>query len=384
MSAPQTVNSWLDDEGYLTSLGGGGDDGGRDVAEEAIVGATSARPSDFAECVVWALRRFATWFDADIRKLLNEHPPDARTETGAPFWSGTRRCPRPTPFDADEPAHVAFVAAAARLRARTLGLAAPSSSTIEGKVRALTTDAGLLRAAADVKESAAALDAALRMRDAERVSPELFEKDDDENGHMAFVHAASNLRAANYGIAAADFHVAKRIAGRIVPAIATTTAAAVGLISMELIKLVTRADELTAYRNWYVNLALPLFAVSEPEPAEEYTLPKTGINWNLWSKIEVRGGRAMSLQSLVNHLEARLQLEVSHLSCSGIALYSTLAPPKQQKLWLGRSIEEVVDAAGGAADGSMIVLQVDCYDPEADEDVAVPTVVYVPLSAHRR
>jgi hypothetical protein len=34
--------------------------------------------------------------------------------------------------------------------------------------------------------------------------PETFEKDQDANGHMAFITAASNLRAINYGIAPAD------------------------------------------------------------------------------------------------------------------------------------------------------------------------------------
>ena len=54
---------------------------------------------------------------------------------------------------------------------------------------------------------------------------------------MAFVTAAANLRAANFEIPRCDVHTAKRIAGKIVPAIATTTAAVVGLVGMELLKL---------------------------------------------------------------------------------------------------------------------------------------------------
>lgn len=41
-----------------------------------------------------------------------------------------------------------------------------------------------------------------------------------------------NLRAAMYGIETADRLKTKRIAGRIVPAIATTTAAVAGLVSL--------------------------------------------------------------------------------------------------------------------------------------------------------
>jgi len=62
------------------------------------------------------------------------------------------------------------------------------------------------------------------------MTPLLFEKDDDSNGHMDFVAAASGLRARMYAIEAADRLKTKRIAGKIIPAIATATAAVAGLV----------------------------------------------------------------------------------------------------------------------------------------------------------
>lgn len=62
------------------------------------------------------------------------------------------------------------------------------------------------------------------------MSPLQFEKDDDSNGHMDFVASASALRARMYAIEPADRLKTKRIAGKIIPAIATATAAVAGLV----------------------------------------------------------------------------------------------------------------------------------------------------------
>lgn len=77
------------------------------------------------------------------------------------------------------------------------------------------------------------------------MSPQQFEKDDDGNGHVDFVASASALRARVYSIEPADRLKTKRIAGKIIPAIATATAAVAGLVRT-FVQFISKGIQITA------------------------------------------------------------------------------------------------------------------------------------------
>lgn len=74
-----------------------------------------------------------------------------------------------------------------------------------------------------------------------------FEKDDDDNHHIAFVTSTANLRAYNYTLLTPPRRcseaVCKEVAGRIVPALSATTSAVCGLVILQLWTLQRRAVE---------------------------------------------------------------------------------------------------------------------------------------------
>lgn len=114
-----------------------------------------------------------------------------------------------------------------------------------------------------------------------------FEKDDDANCHISFITSTANLRCDNYSIKRTDFHACKIIAGRIIAALATTTAAVCGLVMLELFKVVLNKPT-DALMNRQIGLASNTFTsftqeepkkfkshvvVTYPDPSESSSLP---------------------------------------------------------------------------------------------------------------
>jgi ubiquitin-activating enzyme E1 len=184
---------------------------------------------------VWARLKFQELFHNTVAQLLFNFPPDQLTSSGQPFWSGPKRCPTPAEFDATNPLHLDFIIAAANLRAQIFGLKgerehAPVLKVLSTVVVPPFVPQSGVKIETDEKKAAENAraapppvtdQAALRNLIASlpekmpgfRVVPHEFEKDDDSNFHMDFITATSNLRAVNYGIAPADRHKSKLIAG---------------------------------------------------------------------------------------------------------------------------------------------------------------------------
>merc|ERR1711981_699018 len=85
-----------------------------------------------------------------------------------------------------------------------------------------------------------------------------FEKDDAKNHHIDIITSSTNLRAWNYTLEETTHQHVRMIAGKIIPAIATTTACITGFIGLEIMKHARQAD-LEAYRMATLNLAVNVF-----------------------------------------------------------------------------------------------------------------------------
>uniref|UniRef100_A0A8D1MK57 Ubiquitin-activating enzyme E1 C-terminal domain-containing protein n=1 Tax=Sus scrofa TaxID=9823 RepID=A0A8D1MK57_PIG len=311
---------------------------------QVVLGVLRERPQTWRDCVVWALGHWQLRFHYGIEQLLRHFPPDKVLEDGTPFWSGPKQCPQPLEFDASQDMHLLFVLAAANLYAQMHGLPGSQDQTALKDLLQLlplpdpqylapifASDLELTLASAEFgPERLKKLREALETwRMGAPLKPLMFEKDDDSNFHVDFVVAAASLRAQNYGIPPANRAKSKQIVGRIIPAIATTTAAVAGLVCLELYKVVGGPRPLTAFRHSYLHLAENYF--SRWVPSAPAIQKFHDLKWTCWDRLEVPAGQPMrTLESLLAHLQELHELRVRMLLHGPALLYSAGWSPEKR------------------------------------------------------
>ena len=181
--------------------------------------------------------------------------------------------------------------------------------------------------------------------------PADFEKDDDSNFHIDFITACSNLRARNYKITECDRNKTKMIAGKIIPAIATTTAMITGVVSNEIYKYVQGFTDIEKFKNGFVNLALPTIMMSQPDDiiknkSKEFDpimcgpitmLPEGFTNYD---KVVLQQG-SMTFQQIFDWLRDNKGVDISMVTCGEVALYNAYLPGNKHAPRLAQSPEAV-------------------------------------------
>ena len=356
------------------------------------------------DMVIFARDQFQVHFCDKISKLLKLFPADYVDKEGNVFWSSPKRAPNAASFKQDSNAHRGYIKAILNI----LGQVFPSVNTAqlsdtqldtilagyivqetalgnaeEERKKALNKkqeeDASqdLSKSIQDIEEIASKLDAALTIEEVE------FEKDDDANGHIDFISLSANLRAANYSIENAPRHKIKMIAGKIIPAIATTTAMVVGAMGVELFKFYLGCPTLNL-RNFFSNLGISMLNFSEPMPPvvaqdKEYDEILLGPvkamppKWNTWSRIEIEG-KHMLLKDMLAELNTRFDIEMEGVTLGKVMVWNSYGGGYDER---ELSIEDIFEKHVGKlySGKRYVVMSVSAVDKNM-VDLNMPYVVY--------
>ena len=399
---PETVNLYLTQPNYIeqTLKQQGNDISAVESIRDYLV---TEKPRSADDCIVWARKQFESEYNNAIQQLLYNFPKDSTTTSGAPFWSGPKRAPDPLKFDAQNATHMGYIVAAAHLHAFNYGIDSAGKLSPEKCVRVMDNmmipdfkPSSSVKIQADDNEpdpnaqpagsgfdDAGALEKLVRqlprpesLPTGFRLEPVEFEKDDDLNHHIDFIAAASNLRALNYSIQEADRHQTKFIAGKIIPAIATTTALVTGLVVLELYKIIDGKEDIEQYKNGFVNLALPFFGFSEPiaSPKGKYQGRHGELTIDrLWDRFEVED---VTLKQFLADFDER-GLNIQMLSSGVSLLYASFYPPDRLRDRMHLKMSKLLETVSKKPipDHQRNVIFEMTAEDMTEEDVEVPYIM---------
>jgi ubiquitin-activating enzyme E1 len=120
------------------------------------------------------------------------------------------------------------------------------------------------------------------------------------------------------------------IAGKIIPAIATTTAMITGCVTAEIYKFIQGFNDLEKFKNGFINLALPMFLFSEPEEVKktksveldmEMGCPIVAMPEGFTKYDKILINESMTINQFIAHFKQKDGISVSGIGCGKIMVY---------------------------------------------------------------
>lgn len=363
-----------------------------------------AKEPTLANFICFMRADFDKSFDTSIQKLLRLFPEDFVDKNGRLFWSSPKRPPKAIAFLIEDESHYQYITKGVKILSQIFSeteIGEINEENIEQvfedyqpEVEAGDADAEEeKRRLTDENASGNDQDLMGRIEQIEaslsEVSPDLkvnaleFEKDDDANGHIDFITLCSNLRAENYQIEKAPRHKIKLIAGKIIPAIATTTAMVVGAMGIEMMKFYCGC-EFESFRDFFSNLGISLMTFSEPFPPKvtrdkEYDVVMMGPikavppKWDTWARLTITG-KGMTVKDLVKEISEKYDVIVESLAHGSFIFWTSYGMGEERYELV---IEDIYkENIGNCYEGrKYFVLTAGAVDKD-DVSILLPPVVY--------
>tara|TARA_Y100000590_G_scaffold240874_2_gene270881 strand:- start:161 stop:2830 length:2670 start_codon:yes stop_codon:yes gene_type:complete len=324
----RTIIKYRDDKIYLTSLS----HYDRNQAIDDINMFCKSQIDDWTDCLYIAKELFDKNYHTEIKQLLHCYPKEHAVD-GELFWSNGKRCPKTyTHYYGSNV--LDFLESTTRILINIYGLIGQDFSRED--MMQVCLDFVLPEFVPDESKKIAKDDNELKEMKIESTEnvllsdlyfkdhyfPETFEKDDDTNWHVKWMTSASNCRAELYNIEPASEFETKGIAGKIIPAVATTTSTIVGLISIELMKFIMKKNSIEDYKSYFVNLSDNTFIGADPMDAR---ITKIGDKeFNQWDKLDFKSDENSTINDFINYFNEKLGINIETICYESSIIYSEM------------------------------------------------------------
>lgn len=242
-------------------------------------------PKNYNDCIMKAKKMFEELFIVNILQLLKTYPENHMIDDKL-FWSNGKLCPKILEFTNKEA--ISFIINTANIFCNIYNIKIEDynmdifESFTVGILDIKNID--IAKNEEEQKQLEMQIKEVQLKENINKIHLTSLEFEKDDNQHVDWISSASNCRATNYGINTISTYETKGIAGKIIPAVATTTSTVVGLIAIELLKYLNGINNIDKYRSWYMNMADNTIIYSEPNPIADIVINNKKING--WTKFK--------------------------------------------------------------------------------------------------
>jgi ubiquitin-activating enzyme E1 len=314
---------------------------------------------------------YNTNYRQKIYDLITQFPEDHVTESGERFWSKVRKYPSVIDFNMDNNICKNLFESYSQIMKNIY------TKNIEIDSTNINTD--LIKTdnktALNTEEDKKLKEDELNNLDIEKIKNEIinfikqteykfneieFEKDDDNNGHIKFITACSNLRAENYTIKPVSEFETKGIAGKIIPALATTTSIVSGLVAIELYKLInSKKYNIEKFKNTFVGLGVCFIGASEPIACKNKKVGDLDIN--IWTNITYND---MLLDEFIKKIHKEHRVKIEQIMYNDKSIYSCFMNTNKRNEVLTKKISELTNT-------NYPTLTVSISDKDDNDDIII-------------
>ena len=335
---------------------------------------------DIQKLEEFCIKYYNKFFVKNICELLQQYPRDYIKEDGTSFWSGNKRPPKIIPFNKNDKFCLLYVNTFVQIFCKIIKMEFNKNDIL----KVLDSLDFSISFKNNVNFNNELINELKSIDNYNLLNPEIFDKDNDENGHINFMHSISVIRANNYDIEILDIFHTKSISGKIVPALSTTTSSIVGLACIQLYLLVE--NNINSLKCSNINLGVNFYDSSYPEELNYFKdVENPGPNklplkllstpFSVWDYIEIK--KSLKAKEFISIFENKYGIYIDFITCNQTKIIEPLLIDKNDSDY-NMKIEDLYSKNNGIKlDSNRKILELKISASKEDCSILIPSIKYI-------